>query len=293
LPYYSMRYFSLRPTNNFIVSDGVGNFRKPGLTCLTLGSEAPDLGTLNLQFTPKPILLGLECDAGGAANDFNLGIHDLHLTISSDRDLVLWDYDPHRLLDDAGLNPDFVEAAHQALGATVRLGLRPEVHEAYRSPEESDRKHKLWKQGKGGRAAAAWKSCHNYGLAMDVWLYDRKKRYIDNHVKGWYRLYKLMAGAAIAAGFIWGEGFGDGDSDHFEFHPSWKKGANGSFLLKVKAWALQAAPPPGGGLLPNNEIGPVPEPSQDVWMPYFWWAAGAGQDTPETSFMATHAPPIQ
>jgi hypothetical protein len=241
--------------------------------------------------TPGP--LGCNDYAAPEASDV-FGIGKLHLTVSWDKELLLWDYDPERLLDDPNISPAFAEAAHTALAAAVRSGLRPKVHEAYRTPEESDRKHQKWKAGKGGRAAASWRSCHNFGLAMDVYLYDQKEKYIDNHVKGWYKLYKLLSKPAIAAGFVWGEGFGDGDADHFEFHPKWPKGANGAFLLKVKGWAQQAAlSAPGAGVLPNKVVGPVREPPPSAWMPYFWWAAGAGGAAPSSEFLTKDPPPTQ
>ncbi len=239
--------------------------------------------------TPGP--LGCNDHASPETHDSILGIGRLHVTVSWDRDLLLWDYDPLSLLDDSGLSPDFVEAAHEGLASAVKIGLRPRVHEAYRSPQESERKHKLWKKHQGGRAADAWRSCHNYGLAMDVWLYDRKQRYIDNHVKGWYAQYKRLAAALAPHDFFWGEAFGDGDSDHFEFHPNWKQGANGTFLLRVKDWAEQAAMSlPEAATMPGGRAGPVPEPNSSVWMPFFWWAAGAGGSSPSTAFLAKNAP---
>jgi hypothetical protein len=253
-------------------------------------AASPEAPSDLLGDSPGP--LGCNDYAAAEANDSLLGVGRLHLTLSLDKDLLVWDYDPDRLLDDPNLSPSFAEAAHQALAGAVRFGLRPKVHEAYRTPEESDRKHKRWKEGKGGRAAPAWRSCHNYGLAMDVWLYDRKGKYIDNHVKGWYTQYKLLAKAS--SGFVWGEGFGDGDADHFEFHPNWPQGANGDFLLQVKGWAQQAAVAvPGASTLPNNQVGPVPEPSATAWMPFFWWAAGAGGSPPLATFLAGDPPPKQ
>src|ERR1043166_2445058 len=114
----------------------------------------------------------------------------IYFTIFPDKDGLLWNYDPRGLLENPKLNPAFVEEAHRSLKRAVTFGLRPKVHEAYRSPQESARKHTEYKKKKGGRAAAAWRSCHNYGLAMDVYLYDNKTKYIGNKVKGWYRHYK-------------------------------------------------------------------------------------------------------
>jgi hypothetical protein len=265
-----------------------------GLCALTPGplgwydAASPDAPEELKSDTPGP--LGCNDHAQAPPRSGWLDVGTLHLTLSWDSKLGLWDYDPQRLLDDARLCSAFVEAAHSCLADAVRSGLRPRVHEAHRSPEESDRKRQLFKAHKGGRAAAAWRSCHNYGIAMDVWLYDGLGHVIDIHVKGWYGKFKALAGVASAKGFFWGEGFGDGDSDHFEFHPAWPKGADGSYLLKMRQWALQAAMSEveAGGF-----IGPVAEPAMDAWLPHFWWAAGAGGAAPNPVFLAANAQPSQ
>jgi hypothetical protein len=184
------------------------------------------------------------------------------------------------------------------LKAAVAKGLRPKVHEAFRSPAESDRKQRLWKEGKGGQAAAGWGSCHNYGLAMDVYLYDRNGHWIHDGVKGWYAQYKLLA--KTADGMVWGQAFGmtrhskgdrrkKGDADHFEFHPNWSGGTDGPFLLKVKEWAQRAA-----GATPGADTkGSQSQPKPAEWMPFFWWAAGAGGTAPPPSFLAKDPPPVR
>lgn len=242
-----------------------------------------------------------DCADPDAESPYGLGIGKLHMTLSWDKDLFLWDYDPNHLLEDDRLNPEFVEKAHQALKAAVGMGLRPKVHQAYRSPGESDELHKKYKAGKGGRAAPGWQSVHNYGLAMDVWLYDHKNRYIDNSVKGWYKLYKQLAKAASA--FLWGEPFDD--SDHFEYHPNWKKPAGGHHLVGVRNWAMKAAVANNklvkyDALAPEARAGGaqaqydfIPE-SDMLWLPYFWWAAGAkGADQPPAKYLASNRPPIE
>jgi hypothetical protein len=230
-----------------------------------------------------------------------LRVGKLHVTVSYDKDLLFWDYDPRRLLDDDRLNPDFVEQAHDALKTAVRFGLRPKVHEAYRDPKESARKHAKWKKGRGGRAAPAWQSLHNYGLAMDVWLYDGKDRYINNKRKGWYKLYKLLARACSS--FLWGEPFDD--ADHFEYHPNWRQPAKGKTLVQLRDWAIRAALDNGklvkyDALAPEAVAGGAESqrdfiPESDVnWLEYFWWAAGArGGDTPPDNYLASNRPPTQ
>lgn len=282
----------------------MANSLKPG----PLGRDpfhlCPYTGPLGINYAASPFaptsLVGDTPGPVGCSNDYAaleadsslLGLGSLHVTISLDKDLLLWDYDPDHLLDEPGLNPRFVRAAHQSLASAVRSGLRPKVHEAHRTPEKSGRKNQIWKGGGGHRAGAAWRSCHNYGVAMDVYLYDSKNKKIDYLVKGWHKQYKHLAKSAIAAGFVWGESFKD--ANHFEFHPNWRRGLDGPFLLRVKAWAQQAAISRlGASTLANGEIGPVPSPSlsESEWMPFLWWAAGTGGNPPSAAFLASNHPP--
>jgi hypothetical protein len=184
-----------------------------------------------------------------------------------------WDYDPNKLLDATNVNPEFRAKAKAALQAAVGGGLRPVVHEAYRSPERSDELYQKWKKGKGGRAAPAWTSLHNYGLAMDVYLYDSKGKIIDNHVKGWYKEFKKLAGYTSANNLVWGEPIGD--SDHFEYHPKWAGLAGGDILKSTQKWAMD-----------TSKAGEEATQTSIDWMLYFWWAAGAGGQLPLTSSSA-------
>jgi len=286
--------------------------RMPGCTGLDsfIATRTPgplgcqDAGGLNvfhiLGDTPGPS--GLNDWVGPDADArYGLGIPNLHATISRDQYLLLWDYDPERLLEDERLNPEFVELAHRALSLAVNFGLRPKVHEAYRSPQESDRKYAKWKSGRGGRAAAGWHSAHNYGLAMDVWLYDNRNRHVEPPAKGWYILYKLLAKACSR--FLWGEPFDD--ADHFEYHPNWPKPAKGKFLDGVRNWAMSAAVANGqlvqyDALTPEGSRGGSSAESDFIseseinWLPYFWWAAGVkGGNAPPNNYTASNKPPTQ
>ena len=258
----------------------------------------PSFG-LHLGDTPGPLGRN-DCADPDAVAPYGLGIGRLHLTLSRDTDLIFWDYDPQNLLEDDRLNPDFVEQAHKAMKAAVNMGLRPRVHQAYRSPEESDRLYKKYKAHTGAKAAPGWMSVHNYGLGMDVWLYDRKNRYIDNHTKGWYSQYKLLAKAASA--FLWGAPFDD--ADHFEYHPNWKKPANGKHLESVRKWAMRAAVAQNQTVKYNAVATTEPNqpptmrdfiPESDIrWLPYFWWAAGAkSEERPSEAYLANNKAPIQ
>jgi hypothetical protein len=108
-----------------------------------------------LGFTPGTLGRN-DCADPDAKSPYGFGIGNLHLTLSLDSSLLFWDYDPRQLLEDERLNPDFVEEAHRALRTAVQMGLRPRVHQAYRSPEESDALYKKYKAHTGARAAPAW-----------------------------------------------------------------------------------------------------------------------------------------
>lgn len=175
----------------------------------------------------------------------------------------VWNFDPNNLLNDTRLNPEFATAAIGALQAAVQAGLRPKVHEAYRSIERSDELYKKYKAG-GPRAAPGWTSLHNYGLAMDLWLYDAKDSYISNNTKGWYLQYKSLAAYVKAYKFEWGEPIND--ADHFEYHPKWKGLVGGAILQRTRIWAMNIA----------KAVDAEAKASVSDWMQYFWWAAGAG-----------------
>jgi hypothetical protein len=219
--------------------------------------------------------------------DFAWDAELIRVTLAADKTTARWDYDPDNLLANALVAPGLVDAAKKTLQQAVADGLRPRVHEAYRSAERSDKLNKKAAMGEGGRAAPAWKSAHNYGLAIDIWLYDAGGHYISNKVKGWYKLYKRMNKAA--KDFVWGEPFND--ADHWEYHPKWSGPATGKFLLSVKEWAMKAvssaaAPAPAG-----KPGAATSEPELARWLPYVWWAAGAGGVAPPATFLTKNPPP--
>jgi hypothetical protein len=216
-----------------------------------------------------------------------------------------WDYDPDKLLDQAGVNPEFKKAAQAGLAAAVAAGLRPKVHEAFRSIERSDELYEAFKKG-GPRAAPGWGSLHNYGLAMDVYLVDEKNNYIDNNSspKTWYKLFKQLNTHLKAQNFVWGEPIND--ADHWEYHPSWTGLAGGATLDKARKEAMEAAEAvdkaaaataaaatatPSAAATPTAGAAATPAPpataitaaastTKTDWMQYFWYAAGAGGTAP-------------
>jgi hypothetical protein len=214
-----------------------------------------------------------------------------------------WDYDPDKLLDQTGVNPEFKKAAQTGLAAAVADGLRPKIHEAFRSIERSDELYEAYKKG-GPRAAPGWSSLHNYGLAMDVYLVDEKtNNYIDNNTspKTWYKLFKQLNTHLKAQNFVWGEPIND--ADHWEYHPNWSGLAGGTELAKARKEAMEAAEAVDKAAAATAAATPAPAaPTADAaaaktptpatattaaasatktdWMQYFWYAAGAGGTAP-------------
>lgn len=285
------------------LSLGRDPFQRSPRTPGSLGCHDAADPNLDLDLGDTPGSLGHnDCADPNQDSRYSFGVRRLHLHFVRIHG-GLWDYDPDNLLDDDRLSPEFVEKAHRALKLAITLyELRPIVHEAYRSPEESDRKHELYLKHKGGKAAPAWSSAHNYGLAMDVWLYDQRHHYIDNHVKGWYKLYTKLAKAC--SDFIWGEPFDD--ADHFEYHPNWPNPLKGTLAAPARDWAMRAAVQ-NGKLTEYDAQAPEATPNHGKterdfipineieWLPYFWWAAGAelGATAPPDTYLASNPRPVQ
>lgn len=86
------------------------------------------------------------------------------------------------------------------------------VTSAYRSLAEQMKLRLLYLQGKGGKAAPAGKSAHNFGLAVDLTLYKAGKPTWEDAD------YDKMAAIADAfPGLRSGKGFGD--RPHVEYRP--------------------------------------------------------------------------
>jgi hypothetical protein len=230
-----------------------------------------------MRFSDTPGTIG-RGDYADPDSDSNLGSPGLTLSLVFDKELRrLWDFDPKGLLLQPGLAPDFVDAAQQGLRRAARLGMRPKVNEVYRTPAESKRRYRRYKNGHGSKAADAWKSWHNYGLAMDVYLHDTRDRKIKT---AYTRNYKPLAESLW--NFEWGEPIND--AVHFEYHPAWKRLVGGRILLKTKKWAIRAAQDIRHA---TDPVGPLPaEPDLERWLPYFWWAVGAGGTRPSTELLA-------
>ncbi len=270
-----------------------------------------------------------------------------------------WDPDPHSLLLNSRVKPEFGAAAKHAVEAAVYMGIRVRITEVYRSPERSaalyasfvaaqkvvadaqaklkkidgeiqaaktpDDKVKAQKARPAAeselkearkhviRAAPAWQSAHNFGLAMDVLCFSvgRKGKLVA--LPGSDKTYEKFAGCAAMYGIMW-PALG-GDRGHFEFHPKWAKPATGKLLTDVHHWAMEAVnwnlakeiiDPflPGvlqtgaGSAAFDAKVGaPKAHITQeqvdfDV-LKYCWWAAGAGEDPPPKEFLAGHPVPTQ
>ena len=138
----------------------------------------------------------------------------------------------------------------------------PSLYEVYRPGRRS---HQLYEDIKkeGTKAQDAWKSPHNYGIAVDIYLHDKNGKLINEkspiygspspknptptYPKSWYQFDSKLAQYMKEEGFEWADkpsvGKGIGDSPHYEYHPSWPglRGADTYQTLRDKA--MQEADP--------------------------------------------------
>lgn len=150
----------------------------------------------------------------------------------------------------------------------------PKIYEVYRSPERADYLHEKYLKG-GPRAQAAGNTPHEYGIAVDIWLYDQNGKVIDNlspiygkknaetnpnptYPNAWYTISKKLASHMTAEMFLWGEPIGD--TPHFEYHPNWE-GLKGAKSLP--------------GLRDTAKKEATQEGNPDGWLQKMWKNAGA------------------
>ena len=91
-------------------------------------------------------------------------------------------------------------------------GIRMVLVQGYRSPE---RQEELYREGKVTRAAA-WQSCHQYGLALDSAPMRDGKLQWDMEDPWTRRAYFLYGELAQEAGLVWGGSWSWGDFGHVE-----------------------------------------------------------------------------
>jgi hypothetical protein len=278
--------------------------------CTTVSPSPRTPGTLGLKDAGDPNVAARLGDTPGPC-----GINDYGVPISPEKRLSfhlspvhlarVWEYDPNLHLIDSRLNSAFLDAAKATLNEAVLIGLFPKVHEAYRSPERADALYQNWIKTGHAKANKAWETCHNYGFAMDVWMYNENARYEDRDSdrKGWAAYYKKFAAIATKNGFLWGEKFQGGDSDHYEYHPKWKHPVKGPFLKRIHEWAIaadaaahKADPVPNANVKPPAKASPAPKvdgagASGPRWMTYVWWAAGLGGEAPPGDYLKQHPAP--
>ncbi len=144
-------------------------------------------------------------------------------------------YDPTGRLNSENNNPDMVKAFRQGLERARKAGIDVRVGEAYRDPEKSDRLYKAYKSGKSKvRAAAAWRSAHNYGLAVDIRVYENGKC-----LKGKTQAESMKYADAAKYFGSFRQGLSR-DAGHLEYRGKWDHFVGGRELLREKAAAIAA-----------------------------------------------------
>lgn len=168
-------------------------------------------------------------------------------------------FDPRGLLDDARLNPSFASALRKGLDDATKAGLRPEVREAYRTPERSAVLYRDYVNGTGHKAADAWVSLHNYGLAADIRLRGEDGKLLEGGPALAQASQELRTHLE-RQGLVWGGT--EGDRPHWEYHPAWSDfGGPGKVSPKaLRERAIEAS-----------------KQSGRPWLNHFWEIAGASK----------------
>jgi len=173
--------------------------------------------------------------------------------------------------NDPHFNPEMKFHIENALKSARDAGLNPVLGEGYRTPERS-----ADLVNRGVKAGGPWGSGHNYGLAVDIWLYDNNGNQITETTKGWYSEFKKLATHMKNEGFTWWDDHltptekanKEGDANHFAYHPNWSGNAHGGFLKIQRDNAMQEAAKKGNYQLPAD-------PKSVDWLREMWKKAGA------------------
>jgi hypothetical protein len=205
-------------------------------------------------------------------------------------------------ISDPRVNPDFRIQLQKALDSIPKDGIKikfknykdgkediiafPKVMEIYRSPDRSD-----YLKETGKTKAGAYQSAHNFGVGVDIFLYDKKGNLIDvnspiynanlmNKITGepilnkngkpiksgaWYVAVKELVKYMTAQNLTWLEN----DSPHFEYHPQFAGSLGAKKLSEEKLKAINDAKK-------NGKSGD----NLSDWLPYFWNNAGACKNDP-------------
>ncbi len=119
------------------------------------------------------------------------------------------------------LYPPFLERLLIAKARAKARGAPMLCTFGFRTCEESDEMHRLFLDGKGGRAARGGYSAHNFGLASDEALIIQES---PKRVLRWGdHDFDVMAGEAGMLGLHWGVAYGD--KPHFSW-PGYVSGAD-------------------------------------------------------------------
>jgi hypothetical protein len=135
--------------------------------------------------------------------------------------------DNRELLDDQRINPQFSKLVKSFLDKAELNGFKPFIKEAFRSQEEAKM---LAKKNKELKIAAAEVSLHSFGMAVDIWLKNEKGEAfsyepIDYKKNPTDRLsyFEWMKFIKIGQSFGLINAEKHSDTDHWEYHPNWRK----------------------------------------------------------------------
>lgn len=135
--------------------------------------------------------------------------------------------DNRELLDSILVCPKFATLIKSFLDKAEQEGYKPYVKQAFRSQKEAI---ETYERNKKLGIAAAKISLHSFGLAVDIWLKNEKGETFSYDEAEYQKAPLNRYSYAQWMKFIKiGESFGlinnerHADTDHWEYHPNWKK----------------------------------------------------------------------
>ena len=208
------------------------------------------------QTKPKPTILPSACEVVGPVAPYSTQYKN-------------WNFDPRNTLANPLVNPELRSHLLDAIKEAMNNEIHVKIAWAYRSPSESAALHAAGEHA----AANAWKSSHNYGMGIDIYVYDNNGKRIDSDTghENWYTYYKNLAKIMKKHGFVWFDDYckkctNKGDAGHFNYQPSWVPGKVNWKGERDKAIKESKENGKSGKLKPAD------------WLPYMWNNAGACYD---------------
>jgi len=135
--------------------------------------------------------------------------------------------DNREILNDSRINPQFAQLIKLFLDSAEENGFKPFINQGFRTKEEAEI---IARRNKKLSKPAAEISMHSFGIACDIWLKNDKDEVFSFDTKEYeenpnsrFSYSKWIKFIKIGENFGLINGKNHNDTDHWEYHPNWKK----------------------------------------------------------------------